>query len=1624
MDNLKAASLAAQLSPSEQSKIDALTKALQAHKELSNLPQNLANQAYNQYTPAQQASLVQNFGNEDPSVKQKRGWLGTAWHYTGGAVANALGYAGSHILAGLGNVSDFSTRLARTGLIAADQKVDLGQAWTIANDKGDKVFSPGRISSAREKFGNDAVDIAMRIAAGEDPAVIMKSATPEQQKYIMLANPKNNNIPGLNSPEEVKAARGLFQDTLDAVNAAKYSPGRFIANLITPDKLEGSGLFYKAVSGAVDAAYRVLADPLLIAGKAKRLYDVSKYALDVVVGAGKVDEVFAEPTVVKFFDQYGAKLQELSSAQKANNPAAIAKAKDELATLAPEFGPAVIKAFQKSEVPVTDALSAKAFFSNIKNTEEIIAGNTARYRTIIPRMDPIRQARVNAVTTGNKIFDVLRGGPKFTNDYFYGEAPTTDGIAKAILDGQDVIVAEVTKNTQAKFAAKFSTNYIMHKIDRAKAKMTYAPMFKDGVFDVKEADAAEKIYRIATMVLPTKNARLLSEAFDNIEDTGKRKDIYYGLWKTIAEVRGLNTTSSGQEIIRNLVSKGNVRHGLSDAYAEKGAIPSDFNDFVSVPSLSDLDAAAGRNGWLQRVIGVSPKAIINSDFTAKVVSGWSFLTLAGPRYALRNAAEDLMVNLAIGESPWGLAKSRMLSTRLNTVYSAMNEAKGLTGKAEDPLGAVLRLLNKKDVAKYQEEFKQINVNITKGRKDIADLKATLKTTKKKSEIKKIETQIASIEKGIKGGVVGQTRQVVARALTEGKVNRLRERFGLEPINKEEADLLAEQIIYGNVENALADVSEGGFNFAIGNDYLTTSRNLVRSSGVRAHNLNVDPKATKRFVKKAGERGYKIQAVSPNDEASMVTWLMRIGYYSNDNLGAIAIAHMGASAKEESRAIKEMLDWINNTKQGQKFLSDARLQNDISANEIARIAYGRAKELFLKEDGKTLNIDLLNKIRTIDDKTGKPIVSGKLSIDDLPHDPKDVPRNVVGPTLVPAVEPGQYAQNLMTNGWTWLGMANARMSRQPMVIDEMITIRKQMRSTGFENKWIESYTKTIDPKDTEKIAAATRKAKQDLATIVEERAVGMVTNYVDNPLVRTQLAFSSRNFARFYRATEDFYRRMYRVVRYNPQAVVKAALTYEGITHSGFIQKDDQGNDYFVYPAIAPVYNAIQNALEKIGIKSEFKVPFPVEFGAQLKMITPSLNPDSLVPTFSGPVAGLSIQTLTSLVNIWSPGAADTIQGYTMGKYAVNQPFLSAVLPAHINRLYAAMNQDDRNSQYASAYRKAVTYLEASGHGLPKKYDEQGNLIPPTVQEQEAYRLAVKNTTLNILGLRFVFGFFAPASPQITLKSDMAQWISDNGKANFKQAFNKLSDQYPGDYNAAMAKWVELFPDQIAFTIPESERKSFAPLKYSNEAGYFVDQNKSLFENFPKAAAFLIPHKSGFSWDTYKTLKNEGLIQNKRVDDYLREVQTAADLQQYYARKDVYEADLTRAFSPFEKTQIRQKFDDWKKVFFAGRPLVQEELSQGSQKAIDRLRTLDELGNMLSKNLGVRPKTEAVLKQMYDLYNNYKNQRDQMDQFGGTSAMTQQLKASTIAKLRELSNYNENAKAAYDVLFSRLPGIGD
>jgi glutaredoxin-related protein len=156
---------------------------------------------------------------------------------------------------------------------------------------------------------------------------------------------------------------------------------------------------------------------------------------------------------------------------------------------------------------------------------------------------------------------------------------------------------------------------------------------------------------------------------------------------------------------------------------------------------------------------------------------------------------------------------------------------------------------------------------------------------------------------------------------------------------------------------------------------------------------------------------------------------------------------------------------------------------------------------------------------------------------------------------------------------------------------------------------------------------------------------------------------------------------------------------------------------------------------------------------------------------------------------------------------------------------------------------------------------------------------------------------------------------------------------------------------------------------------------------------------------------------------MREVQTAADMQAYYEKKNAYEENLKSVGTDFERSQLRKEFSDWATVFKAGRPLVQEELAQGGKKAIERMKALNDLQKMLDEKAAYRaaPATANKLREMMDLYNSYKTTKDQFEGIGGSQFLTQMNKEETIIKMRELAAFNENTQSAYNVLFGRLLG---
>ena len=1620
--NLDAAALQAGITGKQKEQVDGLSKLLDSHRKLISLPENEAKASYQALPQEQQKAHTSFFSGDNPA-----GWLGGAAHYLGTAVKSGIG----RTFGALNEISDFSTRIARTGLIAVDQGVDLSTAFKIANDKGDKVFDPSRIADATKKYGEEVMSVATKVASGEKLTEIQVTGSDAEKLIASTAVQK-------------KDQDYLFNDALAAAQAAKYSPGRAVANLILPGFLE-KGALYKGISGVVDAGYRVFADPTLVLGKAKKAYDAGDFLLYNILGkekfsygknlmavagnAQQVDRVFANPATKNLFNQYGSALEKLATARKAQDKIAGAEAYQQAKRLIPEFGPAGMD--QLIVAGVKDADTAANFLKNHADIKSILSGQAARKTPLVPTMTPARFARVQFFTTANKVINIDKAGQAIVKA-IYGDAGEVQDVVGALTNK----VGEIAQKEAAvgrkvgkirDGSIRLSSNQISGRLDRFARKFSTIPYFKNGFFDVTEANASEKIYQLAALTNTRYHSRVIQEAFA-AGDEGQKKQIFTGLWNTIAETRQVTRTAEGKNWVDNFTGTASTYSYGSTVVVDKigpdgkplldelGEVireiknPADFDgqqlalhgyqlsSAIAVPSVLDLDRLSARSGIINRVLGISHK-----KWADDMTSAWTIGTLAGPKFPVRNAAEDLMMHIAIGGKTWGITKGRFISTKLRQLKEAEagltveqkklgQEIADLTAKtdelAKDPLKAVQVKANQ-DLIKSKTD----TLSNLEGKK-IKFYESNLGFVNRlvgRNQVKEFQTRIAAA-----GDDVKKVQQITAEAIMTGKLSS-------RALSKRDKQFLEEFATYGRTQDMLDEVIEGGKNTLSGGSYSIQASNDAKKYGtLRALEYNG------KTFKQSGSTFTDIDPVA-NDQ-SRLSWLVKLALHTNDEIDSILIKNLN----EPKIAIDNLVKYLDeNPALKGRFQS---MSSGIATTyQHAERAYMDVLNTFSKANGK-LNEDLWNKVRKVN-PDGEIVLSSKnLSVDDLPlKSQKDMhPRWISGPTLVPVSEGQTMIASISDKLWDYMGEANARFSREGIVLDAMLDIRGQMDETGFADRVFKQLTagKTGDD-----LLKAETKAKEHITSLVEEMAKNRVLAYVDNPAVRSQLAMSVRNFGRFYRATEDFYRRISRTVRYNPEALVRASLTYEGIAHSGFVQTDENGDQYFFYPGLTPVYKVMSKVMGLFGVKDAFQAPMPVEFGAKLKMITPSLNPDSLFPTFAGPLAAFPIKMLGNIV----PQVKD-LEEYMLGSYGVDQPMIASVLPAHVNRLYQALNKDERNSQSASAMRKAATYLEATGHGIKPTIDPiTGEEIAPSSGELAAYQDKLQSSTMTVLALRFLFGFVAPASPSITLKSDMAKWARDNGQVNYKQAFNDLINRY-GDIDKATKEWIKYYPDQMPYTISESASNVVANVRAVEGATSWVDSNQELLAKYPQAASFLIPNAGKFDFNAYKLLFKSGLKTNKTVTDFVREVNSAKDRQTYYSKRDEFNEQMSLTTDVNAKRQIRDEWQAWSDQFKGVRPLLEEQLGQGAEKAIARTRALDDLRNMLNDSaVTTQPKLRSILNQMVTTYDDYVNQRDFTTSvtFGNKQDYKDQLKENTKSSLESLAQSDPNALAAYNSLFAPL-----
>jgi hypothetical protein len=658
----------------------------------------------------------------------------------------------------------------------------------------------------------------------------------------------------------------------------------------------------------------------------------------------------------------------------------------------------------------------------------------------------------------------------------------------------------------------------------------------------------------------------------------------------------------------------------------------------------------------------------------------------------------------------------------------------------------------------------------------------------------------------------------------------------------------------------------------------------------------------------------------------------------------------------------------------------------------------------------------------------------LDLEDMARvfEPEDLPAEILSRETISIVRNNEEAmfKTFRDASYSWMDRQIQTLSREPIFFANYQMFRKKLAPLE-KQRYDQMYSVYLKGGKTPEKAAelAKRDAKRFVVNAAVERSYAKTIGYVDNPLVRSNFAFSVRNFSRFFRATEDFYRRAGRLARYTPEALVKIRLASDGLDHSGFIHENEDGEKYFVFPG-DEIINTVAGGAIKVLTGEDVKIPVPLSFSGKIKMIAPGIDPEAAIPTISGPLSAITLKGLATAFGVTSNltgkdefrDFGDALTGIAVGPKGQAQSLFQIMVPPQVRRALSILSTDERNSEWASAARKAAIVYAANG------------MVPgqdASAQEIEDYRKNVAIGARNVIALRFFLGLISPVSPQVDMGTPGASLgnsdvnLRELGVVNFKQAFFDMLNEYAGDpngYNKALAQWTKINPNLLAYTVSETEVSQVATVRKTKQAAEYVKDNRELFKKYPEGAAFFIPFGGDYDPDAYRFLKNEGFTEAKPVEQFLNEVAVAKDYAAYMDESRAYKEKLAQYTTPEIRKRLTANWEGFKNEFLDKRPMLMQELSSFSNSDAKRALALNDLRAMVSDPTVPNSDLKKAFKEMIDVYTKASLSRDAIT--GQTEAernLRDSIAIDAFARIQSIASRSTEAEGAVLVLFKPLLG---
>lgn len=436
---------------------------------------------------------------------------------------------------------------------------------------------------------------------------------------------------------------------------------------------------------------------------------------------------------------------------------------------------------------------------------------------------------------------------------------------------------------------------------------------------------------------------------------------------------------------------------------------------------------------------------------------------------------------------------------------------------------------------------------------------------------------------------------------------------------------------------------------------------------------------------------------------------------------------------------------------------------------------------------------------------------------------------------------------------------------------------------------------------------------EAVNLAADRAANKTARFVHNVHTRTQWTETLRNWAPFFFAQEQAYKRAGRLLATTPGAFRRYQLMINAAGHYAAEMKTSKGTKYFAIPGSGIMGKYVPGLMQHLGVPlagvgmdsfggsiSGTNVIFPMSTG---------FKPDT------GPLAVLSAKSLAALFPESKPALSKVVDATTLSsplwKMLVPNTFaqrmLTVGLATHTRAFMDSMMQTMQALDYKQAEAMQKWEKAGSKGNPPSLFPTQQQWQTPTAKQ--AFVTKVRNLTRIIYAGKALTGFATVIDPHVKVETF--------GLSADLQAEIKKQGSVSKGITAFISKNPNATPYTVMSTTTTIRKETTATpdirsLPSGPQAMTWINAHKTLQKKYPQASTWLMPQFKGTAYTS--AVYNEQMAQHLRTKlsatTFAKALYIAAGDQTYYAAEKTFEADLKVVTGTKPKTNAL--YTEWTK----------------------------------------------------------------------------------------------------------------